>query len=165
MKKSFLLLLILCLSAPTLFSQSDLTTFILIRHAEKGKDDPRNPSLSEEGVKRAQDLNELLSETEIAAIYSTPYKRTMETVTPLAESKGLEISEYNPRSMDFLKGIIEAHKGKTVIISGHSNTTPFVANALIGSNQYQQLNENDYSKIFVVNVTSIGTGKAFLMHY
>ena len=33
-----------------------ITTFILVRHAEKATDDPKDPNLSEAGLMRAQSL-------------------------------------------------------------------------------------------------------------
>ena len=41
------------------------TTFILVRHAEKGTDDPRDPDLSDAGKQRAQVLANLLKETKV----------------------------------------------------------------------------------------------------
>lgn len=146
-------------------AQDEVTTFILVRHAEKSNDDPRDPSLSEAGVKRAQALKHLLSQAEVSALYSTPYKRTRSTVQPIAEATGLEIQTYDPRSGDFLKEIMEKYKGKTVVVSGHSNTTPLVANLLIGKQKYQQLSEKDYSKVFVVTVSEIGKGTATILTY
>ncbi len=161
------LVLLFCLIAFSIQSnaQTDVTTFILIRHAEKSNDDRRDPSLSEAGIKRAEALKTLLSEAEIGAIYSSPYKRTKSTVQPIAEAKGLEVLTYDPRSGEFLKEALEKFKGKTVIVSGHSNTTPNVVNLLIGEQKYKQLSESDYSKIFIVSVTEIGKGTATVLSY
>ncbi|MBO3697317.1 histidine phosphatase family protein [Roseivirga sp. E12] len=164
MKRIALILFISALSI-NVNAQTDVTTFILVRHAEKSKDDPRDPSLSEEGIKRAKALNEILTQADIAALYSTPYKRTKSTVQPIADAKGLEITIYDPRSADFLKDIMEKYKGKTVVISGHSNTTPLVANLLTGSDQFKQLSEDDYSKIYMVSVTELGKGTATILTY
>jgi len=163
--KRIVLLLFISVLAINVNAQTDVTTFILIRHAEKSKDDPRDPSLSEEGYKRAESLNKMLMQADIAALYSTPYKRTKSTVQPIADSKGLEINIYDPRSGDFLKDIMEKYKGKTVVISGHSNTTPLVANLLTGSDQFKQLSEDDFSKIYIVSVSEIGKGTATILTY
>ncbi|OEK04638.1 phosphoglycerate mutase family protein [Roseivirga misakiensis] len=164
MKRIILFSLLLVCSAQ-LVAQNEVTTFILIRHAEKSNDDPRDPNLSEEGVKRAQALKEMLREADIAALYSSPYKRTKSTVQPIAEAKGLTINTYDPRSAAFLEDIMKEHRGKTIVISGHSNTTPNVVNALIGKDQFKQLSESDYSKIFIVSVTEIGKGTATVLSY
>lgn len=164
MKRIALLLFISALSF-NVSAQTDVTTFILVRHAEKSKDDPRDPNLSEEGIKRAASLNAMLQQADIAALYSSPYKRTKSTVQPIADAKGLEINTYDPRSAAFLEEIMAKFKGKTVVISGHSNTTPSVVNALIGSDKYKTLSEDDYGKIYIVSVTEIGKGTVTILTY
>ncbi|MFT6873472.1 MAG: 2,3-bisphosphoglycerate-dependent phosphoglycerate mutase [Roseivirga sp.] len=164
MKRIILLLFISALTF-NVSAQTDVTTFILVRHAEKSKDDPRDPSLSEAGVKRAESLNAMLKQADIAALYSSPYKRTRSTVQPIADAKGLEVNTYDPRSAAFLEDIMTKFKGKTIVISGHSNTTPNVVNALIGEDRFKQLSEDDYSKIYIVSVTEIGKGTVTLLSY
>lgn len=163
--KRIILLFIFAATTFQLSAQSDVTTFILVRHAEKGKDDPRDPNLNAEGLKRAQALNTMLAQADIAALYSSPYKRTKGTVQPIADAKGLEISTYDPRSAAFLEEIMAKYKGKTIVISGHSNTTPNVVNALIGENKFKQLSEDTYGNIYVVSVTEIGKGTVTLLSY
>lgn len=163
--KRFVLLIIFAATTFQLSAQNEVTTFILVRHAEKGKDDPRDPNLNEEGLKRAQALNTLLAQADVAALYSSPYKRTKSTVQPIAESKGLEVMTYDPRSAAFLEDIMKKFKGKTIVVSGHSNTTPNVVNALIGEEKFKQLSEDDYGKIFIVSVTEIGKGTVTLLSY
>ncbi len=164
MKKILILLVLISLSTIS-YGQDTLTTFILVRHAEKANDGTNNPGLTAEGQERANRLNELLKAAEIAAIYSTPFKRTMKTVEPLSLEKGLDIIEYNPRGQDFISEMYNNNKGKTVVVSGHSNTTPFVVNLLIGSKKYEMLSEDEYDKIFVVTISEIGKGTVTVMSY
>ncbi len=165
MKKIFLALFLVCSITSLSAQDTDLTTFILVRHAEKSNDDPRNPNLSEVGKERAQALKELLANTGVTAIYSTPYKRTQQTAQPLATNLGLEIQNYNPSSMDFLAGIWKEHKGGTILISGHSNTTPFVANHLLGNKTFEMLDEKEYDKVFIVTGTASGKTKVTVLTY
>ncbi|MHA7101035.1 SixA phosphatase family protein [Roseivirga pacifica] len=164
--KRILLLAALCFSfASTTLAQEELTTFILVRHAEKGTDDARNPNLSEIGKARAEKLKVVLASTEIAAIYSTPYKRTEQTVAPIATSLGLKVQPYDPSNMDIVVDVLKAHKGKTVLVSGHSNTTPIVANFLLGVEKFGWLKEDEYDKIFIVTVSDIGKGTVNVLSY
>jgi len=158
---------LLCISCCSLgFTQAqDLTTFILVRHAEKGTDDPRDPKLSQEGTIRAQRLNERLKYSDITAIYSTPYIRTRSTVNPLAESKGLEVNEYDYKNPDLLNDMVSKYGGGTVVISGHSNTTPMLVNQLIGEEKFGWLKEDEYDKIFVVTVSAVGKGTYQILSY
>ena len=147
--KRFLIALFIIMSIQGLSAQkTELTTFILVRHAEKAKDNPRDSNLSEIGMKRAESLKSLLANAGITAIYSTPYKRTQQTVAPIAEFLSLEIKSYNPRSMYFLADIFSKHNGGTILISGHSNTTPTAVNTLLGKEKFEWLEENEYDKVF-----------------
>jgi broad specificity phosphatase PhoE len=165
MKKILVLCFLLGLAISPAFAQTDLTTFILVRHAEKSSDDPRDPSLSAEGEARAQKLAEVLAEQDIAAIYSTPFKRTRTTAEPLAQAKGLTVNVYDFRSQTYLQDMLKKHKGSTILISGHSNTTPMVANILLGSEKFKQLDEKEYGMIFIVTVSEIGKGTVTVLKY
>jgi broad specificity phosphatase PhoE len=165
MKRILFIAFLLCSFAATSIAQDEFTTFILIRHAEKADDGTNNPGLTTEGTERADRLSALLTDTDVAAIYSTPFKRTMSTVTPLASAKGLDIQEYNPRGQEFIKTMLKDNAGKTIVVSGHSNTTPVVANILLGNKQFENLTEDEYGKIFIVTVSSLGVGTVTLMSY
>lgn len=47
--------------------------------------------LTEDGVRLALDLVEIFKNKEIVQIYSSPFKRALDTVKPIAEDKGLKI--------------------------------------------------------------------------
>ena len=171
MIKKFLPLAYLLLIIGTACAQEkkEATTLILVRHAEKVDDGTRDPALSAAGKERAQVLIELLRETPIEAIYSTPYKRTRETVEPLAHAKGISVTEYKPHDWDVLKKIVDENKGKTIVMVGHSNTTPWVANVLLGEEKkYPDWKDDDYDNVLIVsefgdghtNVTWLTYGKA-----
>ena len=68
-------------------------SFILIRHAESpwSPDDTRPLSLA--GARAAALLPERLAGVPIDAIYSSPYRRALQTVLPLAERRGLAVTE------------------------------------------------------------------------
>jgi len=135
--------------------QSDgITTFILVRHAEK-VDDSRDPELSPEGYKRAELLAEMLSETSIDAVYSTNLIRTKETVRAITEENGIDLQFYDTQNpSETAAGWIEKHRGGVILISGHSNTTPTLANALLGRDHFQDhFNESDYGNLLIITLT------------
>lgn len=142
-----------------------LTTFVLVRHAEKSKDDPRDPSLSEEGKLRAQKLALHLSPMHIDAIYSTNYKRTITTAEPTAELKNLEVQVYDYSDSLLLDNFLKAHSGGTILISGHSNTTPTLVNKLMGKEKYSSLDEMEFDKLFIVTLAEIGKAKVEVLSY
>src|SRR5207253_526310 len=111
-----------------------VTTIILIRHAEKIID-PNNPDvdLSPAGQARAQELARIFGDAGISAIYATQYKRTQETVKPLADRLGLPVNVVNSKNTaDLLIQIRSQHSGQTVFIAGHNNTVPEIIAALGG---------------------------------
>ncbi len=76
-----------------------MTTLILIRHGHNDWADKQlagwlpDVHLNELGRQQAQDLVERLKPIEIAAIYSSPLDRTLETARPLAQARNLKINK------------------------------------------------------------------------
>lgn len=138
-----------------------LTTFILLRHAEKVvdgtmADKTKDPDLSETGKTRAESLVKLFKNTTINAIYSTPFVRTRKTVEPLANSKSLTIKEYEVNKLDAIDKMLQEHEGKTILVCGHSNTIPKIANYLSKSGNYKDFDDTDYGNILIITVSSKG---------
>ncbi|WP_462252669.1 SixA phosphatase family protein [Ekhidna sp.] len=163
--KKFLLTTTLFIFATVLFGQEQ-TTLILVRHAEKANDGTSNPPLSEAGFQRANNLAALLTAQDISALYSTPFTRTEATLTPIGRDKGIEVQQYDPYAKDeWLSSLIQKHRGETVVISGHSNTIPTLANALIGSETFSQFDENDYSNLIIIVTDEVGKGKLIRLKF
>ena len=144
-----LLTIFLALSIP----ENDCSTFYLIRHAEKvrtNKSD-RDPALNKKGIIRAQNWKEYFINKDISKIYSTNYKRTLETVKPIQEAIGLTTILYSPSSIDF-KDFISSNEGEVVLIVGHSNTIPNFVNELINDQVYDQIDDLNNSNLYVVNL-------------
>jgi len=74
-----------------------VTTFLLIRHGENDWVGRRLPGwapglhLNQRGTSQAEALVEVLRPVRLAAIYSSPLERALETAQPLARSKGLAV--------------------------------------------------------------------------
>jgi broad specificity phosphatase PhoE len=137
-------------------AQEQITTFILVRHAERSDESGGDPDISEDGKARAKRLAEALSKTSIQAIYSTGYKRTKNTVTPLADAKGLKISIYEALKGEEIEKMLKDNMGGTIVVSGHSNTIPWTANYLIGKDEFKNFGDDDYGNFLVVSVLSKG---------
>ncbi|MFC0604501.1 histidine phosphatase family protein [Winogradskyella pulchriflava] len=135
-------------------TESATTTYYLIRHAEKDRSDKNNrdPHLTEAGLKRAENWAKTLKDVEFDMVYSTNYNRTKETAAPTAKANNLEVNFYDPRDMK-LKEFTETTKGKTVLIVGHSNTTPMFANGLLGEKKYDMIDDNNNANLYIVTVT------------
>src|SRR5690606_10712086 len=114
----------------------DVTTVILVRHAEK-IDDSRDPELSETGKNRAQSLANMLEKATLSAVYTTGYIRTRETCRLTAETHELEMNVYDPRAIEELDDMVATNRGNTILVCGHSNTVPRSANHLLGEHTFQ----------------------------
>ena len=154
--RSFLLVAVVWASTGNVFAQEQLTTFILVRHAERSDEGGGDPDISETGKLRAMRLAEVLSKTSVQAIYSTGYKRTRNTVTPLADAKGLKISIYEALKGEEIEKMLKDHAGGTVVVSGHSNTIPWTVNYLIGRDELKNFADDDYKNFLVVTVLKKG---------
>ena len=158
----FALSLVLCVVQ---LHAQELTTVILVRHAEKDMTaSTPDPELSPEGVSRSQALMHALGEMDIDAIYSTPYKRTQNTVRGVAQAHGVEIFGYDPFDREAFFSILDAHKGETLLFSGHSNTVPSMLNWLTGSESWSPFEEDQYDDLFMV-VIGEGNPKVFHLQY
>ncbi len=137
------------------FSQNEegSTTYYFIRHAEKDRSEEgvKNPHLTKKGLLRAQNWAETLKHVPFDAVYSTDYLRTKETAQPVANNKRLTITIYDPRNLDIIK-FKEKTKGRTILIVGHSNTTPMFVNQLIGKEKYKQIDDSNNSNLYIVNL-------------
>ncbi|WP_166384775.1 MULTISPECIES: phosphoglycerate mutase family protein [unclassified Polaribacter] len=152
--KKILFLIILTFSLITACSKDETTTYYLIRHAEKVRIDNtnRNPNLNKNGQERAKKWANRFKNVPFDAIYSTNYNRTIQTAKPTAESKNLEIQTYNPSKM-YDSIFKQATKGKTVLIVGHSNTTPIFANKILEEEKYQFMDDNNNASLYIVTIT------------
>ena len=86
-------------------------------------------------------------------IYSTNYNRTIETATPTAKRNDLEVLFYNPREL-FDEYFKKKTKGKTVLVVGHSNTTPLFVNKIIGSDKYSTIDDLNNANLYIVTISS-----------
>ncbi|QXP78977.1 MULTISPECIES: SixA phosphatase family protein [Winogradskyella] len=135
--------------------QSDeISTYYLIRHAEKDRSDntSRNPNLTNEGLKRADNWAKHFKDIDFDAIYSTDYNRTKQTAMPTVKSKNIELQIYDPSDLK-IEAFLEKTKGKTVLIVGHSNTTPKFVNELLGEEKYDDIADDNNANLYLVTLT------------
>jgi len=149
-----------------LCQETEITTFILLRHAEK-VDNSGDPDLSIKGYERAERLASMLSKTEIAAIYSTNLTRTKETVRTVAENSDMDIQTYGVQTpVETVSEWIDKHRGEIVVVSGHSNTTPAFANALIGREHFSgSFDDSDYGNLLIITLSETGDSKLLHLRY
>ncbi len=133
---------------------AQLTTVILVRHAEKVTDPAtKDPALSPAGEERAQTLARMLASADVTAIYTTPYVRTRSTAAPVAAEKKLTPIEVDAGATfaQDMAAKIRAHHGGTILVVGHSNTTQDVIRAL-GIEDAPKIEDSEYDDLFIVTI-------------
>ena len=155
MKKIFFLLLIVLSTLKLQAQENEVTTYYFIRHAEKVRTDSanKNPSLTEKGKSRAKHWSVVFKNVAFNLIYSTNYKRTIQTTTPTSADKNLEIQFYNPREL-YNEEFKTTTKGKTVLVVGHSNTTPLFVNKILKKEKYPDIDDTNNSNLYIVTITN-----------
>lgn len=142
-------------------------TVILVRHAEKAIVPPENkdPDLSAAGLERAQELATMLGGSDIKAIYATQFKRTQQTVKPLAGKIGIPVTLVEAKkTTDLVKQIRAENAGQVIFIAGHNNTVPEIVAAL-GGPQLPIIPESEYDNLYILTVQSDGSAKLLKMKY
>ncbi|WP_378187235.1 histidine phosphatase family protein [Aquimarina sp. W85] len=159
MKRILILLLVsyTVLSCAQEKSNTATTTYIFIRHAEKDLSNPSNsnPALTNKGKERAIQWSKIidsLTNSNVSLIYSTDYDRTLATAKPIAEKFNLKIQHYKPNKL-YSKSFRDKSKGKTVVVVGHSNTTPIFINKIIGAEKYKDIADDEYGKLFEIIIS------------
>ena len=152
--KQLLVLFVILGAGFSSFAQT--TTFILVRHAEKAAPTPNmqtsDPELSDAGKQRALNLVEVLKNYHPDVLYSTNYIRTKTTLAPLAAKLNKPVEVYDPSKLADFAALLKQQTGKTIVVAGHSNTTPQLANLLIGEKKYEDLNDSVYNKIWIITI-------------
>jgi phosphohistidine phosphatase SixA len=146
-------------------SQEAVTTIYLVRHAEKVYDDSVDPELTDIGKARAKHLDFVLSDIAVEALYATDFIRTRETLQPIAQRRSIPVQLYRHRDNASVQDMLDDIRGKTAVISGHSNTIPELVNRIIGEAKYTMIPDNEHSKLFLIVLEGDRVVKCEVLHY
>jgi broad specificity phosphatase PhoE len=146
------------------------TTVIFVRHAEKMATPVDDPGLSPAGQRRVAELTRQLVDADVVAgidaVYATPFRRTEETARPVADALGLPLNSYDPADTEaIMEHIVSAHKGKIILVVGHSNTLPALIGNMGASKKVPQIAENEYDNIYIVSIPWFGKTKTIRLRY
>lgn len=135
--------------------QKSVSTFYLIRHAEKDRSNPDDgdPELNQKGLGRAMHWAEILDAVALDAIYSTDYNRTAMTAAPISVKKNIDVQYYDPKIVDIAQFKAD-NLNKNVLIVGHSNTTPEFVNQLIDEEKFSAIDDSENGTLFIVKVVN-----------
>jgi len=149
-------LLVCCFTGDAFASgKDDSFTIYVVRHAEKVQDGSRDPELTEIGNQRSEKLADWFSDKDIEVIWSSDYKRTRDTATPILAKLEIDLTLYDPRNLPEITEKLLAQKHTTLVI-GHSNTTPQLARLLCNC-EIADMDETEHDRLIVI---SIHDGKA-----
>jgi broad specificity phosphatase PhoE len=153
------------------FESQATTTMIFVRHAEKALMPIDDPGLSAEGKVRAAELARQLVDADVVAgidaIYSTDTRRTIETAQPVADALEVDIQIYQNQEDDepVVDAMVNAHKGKIILVVGHSDTLPTMIAALGASKKVPPIAEFEYDNIYVISIPWFGKTKTIRLRY
>lgn len=143
----------LLLPSPVLAQQ----LIYVVRHAERadggagaGQMQAQNdPLLSKAGEARAAKLAAMLADAGVTAIYATEYRRTQDTVKPLAARLGLNVLSNPAREGDALVAKLKKdHATDVVLVAGHSNSLPALIKAFGGGDI--TIRDDEYDSLFII---------------
>jgi len=147
------------------FADKNKTTYYFIRHAEKDrKAETNDPHLTSVGMDRANQWAKILANKDIEIVYSTSYQRTIETATPTADTVKTTIEFYKPSKL-YTKEFQRKTAGKTVLVVGHSDTTPLFINKILGEDKYKDIPDDENGNLYTVIIHPNGRKESLLENF
>lgn len=154
------------------FESQATTTVIFVRHAEKAAVPADDPGLSDAGQRRAAELARQLVDADVVpgvgvdAVYSTSYRRTVETAKPVADALDLQVLTYDATDTEeFLERVVREYKGKIILVVGHSNTVPAMIGNMGASKSVPEIADDEYDNIYLVSIPWFGKTKTIRLRY
>lgn len=150
------------------YLKTSVTTVILVRHADRtGTEENINTSL---GVPRAEELARVLGNANISAIYTSTANRTQQTAQPLAAQLGITPETYPIANLDvdlpaLADEIKTQHRGKVVLVVGHSNTVPQTINHLGYAPALSDIPHAEYDNMYILTLSKKTSARLVKLKY
>jgi broad specificity phosphatase PhoE len=146
-------------------ASAQVTTVLVVRHAEKASPTAKDPHLSAAGKVRAKDLAHAAGAAGVTAIYATNFQRTQETVAPLAALLHLTpVVKNADQTEELVEEIKHTRRGETVVVCGHSDTVPDIVKRLSGV-VVDPIPDTRFDGLYVVTLNQDETGRATRVRY
>ncbi len=148
--------IVLLALAVWLLSAASTTTVFVMRHAEKaalpGDDPPLSPIGEARALALAYHFGRAPKELGLDCIIVSEFKRSQDTVRPLANRLGIPVIVVPAKESDTAASrALGEYRGGRVLIVGHSNTVPELVEELSGR-EVPAMSEAEYGVIYVVSV-------------
>ncbi len=166
---------------------AEVTTIVIVRHAEKQATPGTDPPLSAEGVDRAGRLAQMFGNSggvhgrnaaskagatgidevgTVQAIYVTDTQRSRQTAAPLAAQLGLQPIELPSEDVDrLLAQLSEQGEGRISLVVGHANTVPRLIDGLTDGRTRVELDPADFGSVFIVTVSRFDPPSVLRLRY
>lgn len=129
-------------------------TIVLVRHAEKDPAGGDDPALTPAGEARAALLARSLERSGVTHLFASEYRRTRETLAPLATRTALAVAELPARDLErWLAELRGLPAGALAVVAGHSNTVPALVRGLAGRGP-EAIGEDEHDRLFVVTLAA-----------
>jgi len=162
MNRSVRVLLSILLVTVTASAARAETMVLLVRHAEK-VDESAGSALTAAGEARARALGAMLKDAGIQAIFSTDYRRTLDTAKPTAEVVSKLIEIYDADDLAGFAKTLRA-RGDRALVVGHSDTTPELV-SLLGGESGPPIASDEYDRIYVLTLYGDGKASTLLLRF
>lgn len=145
-------------------------TVFLVRHAEKSSEPATDPALSEPGMRRAEVLADLLANAKPAVLFATQYQRTQMTAKPLADKIGVGITvlPVEKGALDYPQQLLDRicvlPADASVLVVGHSNTIPAIAEAWT-TQTIRPMTEDEYNRILIIKLKDCRAVEFLELHF
>ena len=156
-------------AALAVYRSATTTTVVITRHAEKVLGTIADPPLTPEGERRAEQLARMFGSAgtvgQLDAVFVSDTRRAQQTAAPLIARLGTRPIVLPARDIDAITHeILEKHRGKSVLVVGHSNTVPDLIRKLSGI-EIAAIADEDYENLYIVSVPSVGSASVLQFRY
>lgn len=129
-----------------------VTTVLMVRHAEAAGTPANDPPLTTLGDTRAQKLVHVAVNAGLDAIYVTNLQRTQQTAAYIAADLGLTPIILNETQIaELVTAITSDHRGEKILVVGHSHTIPDIFEEL-NISEPPPITSYDYDNLFVIHL-------------
>ncbi len=146
-------------------------TVILVRHGEKASSPPgtalkdQDPDLTPAGRERAETLARVLADAGVTAIYATHFRRTQQTVRPLAEKLALTPTVLDAgANAELVQRLRVLPAGAVALVAGHDASLPEVI-AGLGGPRIDALPATAFDRLLVLTAPRAGPATLVRLRY
>ncbi|MCE1204029.1 MAG: histidine phosphatase family protein [Holophagaceae bacterium] len=148
------------------------TVVVVVRHAEKEADDPKDPNLSLTGQARATSLAKVLADCPLTRVLVSEYRRTLQTAEPTLRAHNLPVTTipirqdraeaYAQRLASLIK---RDHQGEVILVVSHSNTVPAFVLALTGVQVPPIVDASEFNRLYAITLPAQGRPRLIAASY